>query len=200
MIEEKIRPFIQPILFDKLAEIMSKYFTGNQITLFSLIFGLMALPLIALQIKFLATIFLIFSGMLDVLDGTISRLRNESSIIGAVYDIMSDRAVEVSVLIGLFLIEPNTRGLQTLTMLGAILLCVTSFLLAGISEKHNKENKSFSYSPGLIERAEAFMFFTLMIWLPNYFTHLSILFSILVIYTAVRRVFEMKNHCSSSID
>ena len=76
-------------------------------------------------------------------------------------------------------------------MLGSILLCVTSFLVVGIFSE-NSSKKGFYYSPGLIERLEAFIFFICMLVLPMYFEALSIIFTILVVMTTVIRVMQFR--------
>lgn len=77
-------------------------------------------------------------------------------------------------------------------MLTSILLCVTSFLVVGIFTEKQTE-KSFYYSPGLIERGEAFFFFILMILFPSYFVLLSSLFILLVLLTTAIRVVQFAN-------
>ena len=74
-------------------------------------------------------------------------------------------------------------------MLGSVFICVTSFLIVSLFIPNTGE-KSFHYSPGIIERAEAFFFFSLMILLPQYFTVLSLIFSLLVFLTAFIRIKE----------
>ena len=74
-------------------------------------------------------------------------------------------------------------------MLGSILLCITSFLVVGIFTP-NHSSKSFHYSPGLIERAEAFLFFIVMIFVPYYFTFFAFLFATLVALTALIRLWQ----------
>lgn len=158
------------------------------ITLFSCGAGLLVLPLLAFHFSYSALIALLFSGFLDTLDGSIARRQNLTSEKGAALDIFSDRLVEGSVILGLCLYDPS-RGLLTLLMLFGALLCVTSFLIAAIFTQ-NKGKKSFHYSPGLIERAEAFIFFSLLILFPSLFAPLSGLFSILMAWTALRRIYE----------
>ena len=74
-------------------------------------------------------------------------------------------------------------------MLGSMLVCVTSFLVVGIFVENHTE-KGFHYSVGLIERAESFLFFILMIVFPEWFGVLSLLFIILVFYTAIERLYR----------
>lgn len=156
------------------------------LTLLAGCFGIATLPLLAFHHPILAFSTLLMSGFLDTLDGSLARQTNKTSPQGAVFDIVSDRAVEFAVVLGLFLVDP-TRALPCLLMLGSILLCVTSFLVVGIFTSNNSE-KSFHYSPGLIERAEAFLFFSVMILIPTLFTPLAYLFIALVLWTTIVRV------------
>ena len=112
-------------------------------------------PLLAFGFSWCAWIFLVFSGFLDTLDGSIARHRKMSSDSGAVFDITADRLVEFAVILGLYFVDPSQRGLYSLLMLGSILICITSFLVVGMSLQ-NKTEKSFFYSPGLIERTKPF--------------------------------------------
>lgn len=149
--------------------------------------GLAILPLLVYNLNVYAFVFLLISGFLDTLDGSFARHTNTASAKGAALDIVSDRIVECAIILGLFCVEPSSRALPAILMLGSILICVTSFLIVGIFTENNSE-KSFHYSPGLIERAEAFIFFGIMILIPSTFFYLSYLFSSLVLVTAFIRM------------
>lgn len=136
-----------------------------------------------------AIAFLLLSGYLDTLDGSLARKVEKTSTFGAALDIVSDRVVESAVIIGLFLVAPQTRGLPCLLMLGSTLLCVTTFLVVGIFTQNTSE-KSFHYSPGLMERAEAFALFIAMMALPSAFLFLSGLYTLLVMATAFIRLYQ----------
>lgn len=148
--------------------------------------GLAILPLLAFGLTYWALFCLMLSGFLDTLDGALSRLQMRASSKGAALDIISDRAVEFAVILGLFFIGPTMRALPVILMLGSTLLCITSFLIVGVFAQ-NQTEKSFHYSPGLIERSEAFIFFAAMILFPSAFFALSYLFSFLVFLTALIR-------------
>lgn len=163
-------------------------FSPNLLTLISLLSGLIVPFLLAYHFSFIALVFLLFSGFLDSLDGSLARKQNLTSNRGAVFDIISDRIVESSVIIGLYAYNPS-RGLLCLLMLAAALFCVTSFLVVAIF-KENTSEKSFHYSSGLIERAEAFIFFSLLISFPSYFTPLAVVFIGLMIFTALQRTYQ----------
>jgi len=155
----------------------------------ALLSGLAIVPALYYQQSWLALSLLLVSGFLDTVDGSVARAKNQATPRGAIFDIVADRTVETAVIVGLFLVDPETRGLLSLLMLGSAFLCVTSFLVVGIFIQ-NENYKSFYYSPGIMERAEAFIFFGAMILLPTLFIPLASLFSILVFATAIIRVWQ----------
>ena len=160
------------------------------LTLLGLATGLLIPFFLAWHLSILAFISLIASGFLDTLDGSVARSQNHTSNRGAVFDILSDRSVEWGVILGFYFYDPS-RSLLCLLMMGSILLCITSFLVVGVFQENSSE-KSFHYSPGLIERAEAFIFFALMILMPQYFSILATLFVALVLFTAIQRTYQFK--------
>lgn len=191
MLEEKFRFLPQKIFIDPTSAIMlrmCRFINPNIITLLAGVSGCLVAFCLVFKAKWLALVCLWLSGYFDMLDGTIARKQNISSDIGAVYDIIVDRVVEFAVILGLFLAWP-AREFYIILMLGSILLCVTSFLVVGIMTENNSE-KGFYYSRGLMERAEAFIFFSIMILLPEYFVISSLVFTLLVLYTAIVRVLE----------
>lgn len=108
-----------------------------------------------------------------------------------------DRIVEFSAVLALYLFDPQHRATLTILMLGSILLCITSFLVVGIFS-NNTSQKSFYYSPGIMERAEAFLFFIVMTLFPDYFNFLAAVFCFLVCLTALIRLFEFKRSAQAS--
>lgn len=163
-------------------------FSPSFITLLGLLSGLVIPFLLTWNLPFLALFFLMLSGFFDSLDGSLARKQKLTSNRGAVLDIISDRIVESSVIIGLYIYDPS-RGLLCLLMLTGILSCVTSFLVVGIFTT-NKSEKSFHYSPGLIERAEAFIFFSFLMLFPTFFIPLASIFIGLLILTTSQRTYQ----------
>ncbi|MBK2046234.1 CDP-alcohol phosphatidyltransferase family protein [Allofrancisella guangzhouensis] len=188
MIEQTIRPWFQKHLINTIAAIISTSdVSANTITTLSFITGAIS-ALLILWMPWLAVIFLLLSGYLDVLDGTIARMQNTSSAFGTMLDILSDRFVESFIIIALFIAQPQIAWVG-LFMMMSIVACVSSFLLVGIFSQQ-ESHKSFYYSPGLMERAETFIFFIIMILLPSTVLWLGILFTILVLWTTFYRVGE----------
>ena len=188
MIDSKMQGTYQKICIDPLMRLsIFRKIHPTALTAMACLTGLCILPSLAFKLPILALFFLFCSGFLDTLDGSVARLENKTSNLGTVLDIVSDRIVECAVIIGLFLVEPTVRALPTLILLGSVLICVTSFLVVGIFTQNTSE-KGFHYSPGLIERAEAFLFFALMILFPPFFIFLAYFFSFLVLLTALLRI------------
>lgn len=199
MIEACYREVYQKILVNPLAVRMTNRCTPNHITLASGVFGILIIPALLLHHTFAATLLLLCSGYCDTLDGTLARLHNKKSTAGAMLDIITDRVVEFSVILALFAIDPLHRGWGAVSMLGAILLCVTSFLIVGIFTENNS-HKEFHYSVGLMERAEAFAFFIAMMWLPHYFDLLAGVFCVLVLWTGGLRILEFSKQPKSRLN
>ena len=170
MLESHLRPFYQRNFVDPIARPLAKLFpnSAHTWTLVACIAGIGVLPALITKQIYLAVLLLLISGYLDTLDGTVARLSENSTAHGSVFDIFADRLVELSVVLGLFLIDPLHRGLSCLLMLGSMLMCITAFLVVGIFSPKEGE-KSFYYSPGLMERAEAFIFFIAMMFISQLF-------------------------------
>ena len=191
MLEQYLRPVFQTYFVDasiKQSKIVRKL-NPNTCTLLGMLVGLASMFAIGLEYNILAILLVLFSGFLDVFDGSLARFQGNSTQLGTVYDIFSDRVVESAIILGLFWVAPDERGWLCLLMLSATLCCVTSFLVVGIFSDNNT-SKSFYYSPGLIERFEAFVFFIAMILLPDKFLFLATAYILLVSVTAFIRIWE----------
>ncbi len=164
-------------------------------TFIGLLFGVGVAPLLAFKFSWTAIICLLISGYFDTLDGSLARNQKKTSPLGAVFDITSDRLVEFSVIFGLFLYDPMPRAIPSFLMLGSAFLCVTSFLVVGIFSQ-NKSEKGFHYSFGIIERTEAFLFWTVMVVVPQTFSFLAYTFAFLVFLTAAIRLFQFSKQAS----
>ena len=191
MFEKYLRRYLQRLFIDPVAKKLTKHssLTPSHVTIAGCLVGILSALAIGFEWLWSGLFLLFLSGLLDTLDGTLARFKNKGSSFGSALDIVCDRIVEASVIVSLYVIHPETNALFSLAMLSAILVCVTSFLVVGIFSE-NTSNKSFYYSPGLIERGEAFLFFTFMICFPSFFSPLAILFTLLVFLTAAIRLVQ----------
>lgn len=191
MLEQYCRAGYQRWCVDPLAHYLQRYvfFSPLKITVLGLLLGIFAAGLLFVGDPLGASVLLILSGYCDSLDGTVARLIGASSARGSVLDIVADRAVEFAILLGLLSVDPVGRAWWVAWMLGSTLLCVTSFLVVGIFTQ-NRGQKGFYYSVGIMERAEAFVFFILMMLVPSEFALLAGFYTGLVVLTSVIRVVQ----------
>lgn len=125
------------------------------------------------------------SGFLDAVDGTLARMTKPSKW-GNILDITFDRVVEGAVIIAVLLFNPDAY-LPIALNLAAVLVNITAFLVTG-NVIQNSGTKGFHYNPGLLERSEAFVFFSLMMLYPNAVWELSWLFLILLLLTTAKHL------------
>ncbi len=177
--------FINPLTSNPFIQKISPIF----LTILACISGIISSICIVLNHRFLAVFFLILSGYLDTLDGSIARKTNTTSDIGTILDITSDRIVEFACIFALYLVNPFSRATYCLLMTGSVLLCVCSFLVVGIFTPNSSE-KNFYYSPGIMERTEAFLFFLAMIIFSYGFSYFAIVFITLTFFTAFFRIYQ----------
>jgi len=192
MIESHMRVKIQP-LFDKCGRILlSCNFTANAITVISFVSGIFSGLSLALHHIPFALFFLWLSGFCDVMDGTVARLSDSSKKVGAYIDLISDRMVEAAVILGFTFFAPR-HYLVYILFLIALLLHFSTFAVAG-SLFGNSGKKSMHYDKSLVERAEAFIFFSLMMLFPHYIFELFLVFNFLVFASAITRFFRVLNY------
>lgn len=197
MIDSYYREHYQKTLVNPLARRVALFtrIDPKTVTLTACFCGILVIPLLTYGYSTTALIFMLLSGYLDTFDGTLARETHKDSPQGAVLDIICDRIVEFSIILGLYFVDPVSRSLLCLLMLGSALICITSFLVVGIFIE-NSTQKSFHYNPGLMERTEAFTLFGLMILFPTYFSWFASLFSVLVFWTGLIRVKEFQENSS----
>jgi phosphatidylglycerophosphate synthase len=189
MLDTKGRKFVQPII-EKVAELFLKLgFKANSITFIAFIIGVFSAAAFYLGYNLFAVILLWISGLLDAVDGTMAR-KTKATAFGTILDITFDRVVEISIIAVIAIKFPAYNFLMVI-LLSSIILSMTVFLTVGALSDKDSE-KSFYYQPGLAERTEGFIFFSLMIIFNNYITPISIIFSLAIFYTAIQRILEAK--------
>ena len=112
--------------------------SANKLTIIGLILGLLSAFFIYLSgiapwtLVFitLATIFMIFSFVIDGLDGALARLEHPT-IFGGILDMFCDRTVEVFVIVAIISTNPLYLMWPGIFSLSAIVLCITIFLTIG---------------------------------------------------------------------
>ena len=190
MLDTHARKYVNPIIELGAEFLLKLKLTPNNVTILALLLGVSTSIFLYFDMQIIAVTLLWVSGYLDAVDGAMARSSNSSSSFGTLLDIVSDRIVEVSIVLVLGLKFVDVRyNLIVLTV--CILMSMTIFLTVGaLSEK--KGVKSFYYQAGVVERSEGFIFFSLMILIPSYLGIITNIFSILIIITAIQRFLEAK--------
>ena len=190
MLDTHARKYVNPIIELGAKFLLKLKLTPNNVTILALLLGVSTSIFLYFDMQIIAVTLLWVSGYLDAVDGAMARRSNSSSSLGTLLDIVSDRIVEVSIVLVLGLKFVDVRyNLIVLTV--CILMSMTIFLTVGaLSEK--KGVKSFYYQAGVAERSEGFIFFSLMILIPSYLGIITNIFSILIIITAIQRFLEAK--------
>lgn len=189
MLDTKCRKFLQPLINIGADSFIKLGFSANKVTVIALILGVLSGGFIYLSMPITSIIFLWLSGYLDAVDGTIARIKG-STYFGTVMDVTFDRVVEIIIIIGVALSNPNQR-LNLVILASCIILSMTIFLTTGIMS--NKiSDKSFYYQTGLAERTEGFVMFSFMIFFKGYLTLIISVFSIMILITAAQRFIEAK--------
>ncbi len=188
MLDTNARKYVQPA-FEKIAVLLiRKKVSANQLTVLAFAFGVFAAISVFLGYSSTGIILLWISGLLDALDGTIARRTAASNTLGTLMDILSDRIVEILVLLAVAFTNPSTSIYISLVF-SSIIISMTVFLTVGaLAEK--KGEKSFYYQPGLIERTEGFIMISLVVLISEFRAEILLVFAALILFTAFQRVRE----------
>lgn len=181
--------WVQPVIERGADRLLKWKFTPNEVSLLGGIIGISVGLFIYNDMHWTAVALLWLSGLFDVLDGTMAR-RTRTSGFGTVLDLVLDRFVELSVVIALALRYPEFMPIFLL-LVGSFVVAMTLFLAVGASSSRRSE-KTFYYQPGIIERTECFILFTLMILFPNWVGGVALLFLLLEVVTITQRFIEAR--------
>ncbi|MFX0060204.1 MAG: CDP-alcohol phosphatidyltransferase family protein [Candidatus Heimdallarchaeota archaeon] len=186
-------------IFEKFVrKLFYKKISANQLTILALSIGLLSALSIFLsgfliwkiELVICAAILMGISFFIDVLDGALARIE-EPTIFGGILDIFSDRTVEVFIIISLISTDPLILMWPGILSLGAIVLCISMFLLVGgavKAEDLEETKKVIYYRAGLMERSETLIFLLLVIILIPLRSIILWIFFFLVMITALLRL------------
>lgn len=189
MLDTHARKYVDPFIDRTAISLLKVGLTATQVTHIAFGIGVTSGIFIYLGQPILALVVLWLSGFLDAVDGAMAR-KTTSSSWGTLLDISYDRVVEISVIVGLAFLYPDSMW-ALLLLACSIIWAMTIFLTVGaLTEK--KGMKSFYYQAGLAERTEGFILFSLMILFPSYLTLLTLVFLAVELFTAFQRLGEAR--------
>jgi archaetidylinositol phosphate synthase len=125
------------------------------------------------------------SALLDALDGTMARDFDGPTVFGGVLDLSLDRVVEAAVLLGIVWQRPFLDS-AALFVLASWYINITVFLAVGAALGAGA--KLIHYPPGLVERTEAFVLFTLLVFAGSFGVYLCYAYVVAEIITAIQRL------------
>lgn len=190
MLDTHARKWVQPVIAYTAKWLLNRGLTPNQVTWLAFLIGSTTGVFIYFEKPIIAVILLWLSGYLDAVDGSMARMKQQSSAWGTLLDITFDRLVELSVIIGLAVLYTESRFLLLL-LTASIIFSMTIFLTVGaLTEK--KGIKSFYYQAGLAERTEGFILFSLMVLLPQWLLWITGAFLIVEVFTGLQRMMEAR--------
>ena len=192
MLDTHGRKYVQPMIEKTAHGFLRRGLTANQITVAAFLIGVSASVFVYFGYPILGMGILWLSGFFDAVDGSMARLSRTSSSWGTVLDVTFDRIVEVGIIIALALRHPEPLILFLLMLLSiSIIITMTIFLTVGaVSDKQSE--KSFYYQPGLAERTEGFILFSLMVLVQSHLAIVTILFICVELFTGLQRLLEAK--------
>jgi phosphatidylglycerophosphate synthase len=180
---------------DALARVLvSVRATPNQITVAAFVVGVVAAILIAAHAYIAAAVVILFSRLLDALDGAVARVSGKVSDQGGFLDIALDFLFYAGIPLGFAFADPQANALAAATLLAAFIGTGSSFLaFAVMAAKRNMTNtaypnKSFYFLGGLTEATETLAFFVAMCIWPAHFAVLAYLFAALCGVTIFTRI------------
>ena len=202
MLDQKFNFFFKPVL-KKFATIFLKYqILPNQITLFSIILGIICFIFLSLGFIYTALLFFLLNRIFDGVDGALARLK-EPTDLGGFYDIISDFLIYALLPFGFILFDNNNFLSMSLLLTSFIGTCSTFLTTAWIFEKkkikiEQLSQKSFFYSEGLIEGTETIILFIFMFLFYEVANFIAWIFAILCFITSMTRIIKVSKILNSS--
>ncbi|WP_342432025.1 CDP-alcohol phosphatidyltransferase family protein [Neobacillus sp. FSL H8-0543] len=192
MLDTHGRTAVQPIISKTAHYLLRIGLTANHVTYIAFFIGIIASIFVYFGQPIAGVMILWLSGFLDAVDGSMARQSKSSSSWGTVLDVTFDRVVEVGIIVALALRHPEPTILTLLLFLAiSIIFTMTIFLTVGaLSVKESY--KSFYYQPGLAERTEGFILFSLMVLFQAHLAIWTVIFIAVEIITGLQRLFEAR--------
>jgi len=189
MIDTRLRKKVQYLFDIPARQLVKLKVLPNTITVAAFIVGISSGVLIAVGRPRIAVAFLWLSGFLDVLDGSVARLSDTQTNLGAYLDLVLDRMVEAAVILGCAILLPQHYWAYLLFFV-SVLFNFSTVIVAGALFK-NTGNKSMHYDVGIAERTETFIVFTLMIIFNQYVYQILMIFNVIIFITGIIRFIKV---------
>lgn len=165
--------------------------TPNAVTVLGLV------PAVAAGVTFargqvrLGGVFLLISGVMDMLDGAVARVAENESKFGALLDSTIDRYAEIAVYLGLAILYRESAAL-----IGVILALCGSLMVSYV--KARAEGLDLTCNIGLLQRPERLIILMVGAFLgPGYLMWAIYIIAVLANFTAFERLMRMKKQAGT---
>jgi CDP-diacylglycerol--glycerol-3-phosphate 3-phosphatidyltransferase len=165
--------------------------TPNAVTVLGLV------PAVAAGVTFargqvrLGGVFLLISGVMDMLDGAVARVAENESKFGALLDSTIDRYAEIAVYLGLAILYRESAALM-----GVILALCGSLMVSYV--KARAEGLDLTCNIGLLQRPERLIILMVGAFLgPGYLMWAIYIIAVLANFTAFERLVRMKKQAGT---
>ena len=192
MLDRHLLPVIKPGLRTLARPLQQRGVTANQVTVVGFAVGIAAVPLIILNLYWLALVCVLLNRLADGLDGELARLDTPTDA-GGYLDITLDFIFYQAIVFAFALADPANTVWALVLMLSFVGTGVSFLAFAVMAEKHQIQslaypNKSLHYIGGLAEGTETIaVFVAFLIW-PQYFPWIAAGFAALCAVTTVMRL------------
>ena len=193
MLDNMLRPKLDPLLNATARRIAAAGIGANQITVSGLVVGVLAAGAIALAWYWLGLALLLASRLCDGLDGPVARVTGKTDF-GGYLDIVLDFAFYGLIPIGFVLADPPANAVAGAVLVLSFYVNGASFLAYAImAERHGlgdpeTGDKSIFFTTGLAEATETIAVFVLMCLFPAWFAVIAWAFAAICLYTALSRI------------
>ena len=193
MLDSRVVPLLKPVLRRLASRLNAAGIGADEVSVGGFFIGVLAVVALATGHFFIALVLLFFNRLADGVDGEIARL-NGSTDAGAFLDIVLDFIFYAIFPLGFALYDPSANALAAAALVASFVGTGASFLAFDTFARNRKIDhpdfgyKSFYYINGLAEGTETIMAFVLMCLLPQHFSVIALVFTIVCVITAINRV------------
>ncbi|MEX1057516.1 MAG: CDP-alcohol phosphatidyltransferase family protein [Natronospirillum sp.] len=192
MLDRYLHPLVKPPLRSTARAVARLGLSADQVTVLGFAVGLLAVPLIIMNLYLMALLCIVINRIADGLDGELARLSTPSDA-GGFLDITLDFIFYQAVVFAFGLADPANTGWALLLMLSFVGTGISFLAFAIMAERHqltsvHYPNKSLHYLNGLAEGTETIAVFVAFCLWPKHFAWIAGVFAVICFITAASRI------------
>lgn len=207
MFDARLRPLIDIPLNAAARTLSGTGITPNAITGIGFLFGVLGAVFLAVQLDYAALVMILFSRIMDGLDGAVARhaaprsrhpgSKTQESDLGGYYDIVADFLFYSGIILGFAIGRPE-HALMAAFLIFCFVGTGSSFLAYAIiaakqNRNHDKQGKkSFYFLTGITEGSETILVLCLICVFPGWFPQIAAIFGALCLITTFGRVLQAR--------